>query len=74
MKTGKRTDFFHLWNQCISEKIRNEDAVSQKLEFYLNIYFAIYPLKYGAGVSVIPSIQYITKSFFLFLVVCLQAH
>ena len=47
---GQGEDFFKLWHSNLSETIRNEDPVAQKLEFYLNIYFAIYPLKYGKPV------------------------
>lgn len=35
----------------LPENIRNDDAVAQKLEFYLNVHFAIYPLKHGQNVS-----------------------
>ena len=48
---GKCSDFFKLWHANLSESIKNEDPVAQKLEFYLNIYFAIYPLKYGTEVG-----------------------
>ncbi len=50
---GKRQDFFRLWTQFIPESIRSEDSTAQKLEFYLNIYFAIYPLKYNIEVSLL---------------------
>ena len=48
--TGKRREMLDLWVQYVPEKIRNEDSVAQKLEFYLHIYFAIYPLKFGEQV------------------------
>ncbi|XP_078616903.1 lisH domain-containing protein ARMC9-like isoform X1 [Branchiostoma floridae x Branchiostoma japonicum] len=44
---GERCDFFVLWDQHIPSYVRKDDSVSQKLEFYLHIYFAIYPIKYG---------------------------
>lgn len=44
-KSGNAVDFFAIWEKYLPAKIRNDDAVAQKLEFYLNIYFAIYPLK-----------------------------
>ena len=43
---GLRDDFFSLWMEHLPEKIRNEDHVAQKIEFYVHIYFAIYPMKY----------------------------
>ena len=48
---GLRDDFFSQWVEKIPEKIRNEDSVAQKLEFYVHIYFAIYPLKYNTKVG-----------------------
>ncbi|GFO05722.1 lish domain-containing protein armc9, partial [Plakobranchus ocellatus] len=44
---GKGDLFFKLWNEYLPPNIKDEDSVSQKLEFYLNIYFAIYPIKYN---------------------------
>lgn len=44
---GKGDLFFKLWNEYLPPNIRDEDSVSQKLEFYLNIYFAIYPIRYN---------------------------
>ncbi|KAG7488189.1 hypothetical protein MATL_G00031550 [Megalops atlanticus] len=41
--------FFELWNGQIPPDIRDFDPVAQKLEFYLHIHFAIYPLKYTPG-------------------------
>ena len=49
---GLRDDFFSQWVENIPEKIRNEDSVAQKLEFYVHIYFAIYPMKYNTKVSI----------------------
>ena len=50
-QNGHADEFFAVWDQFLPSKIRNEDAVAQKLEFYLNIYFAIYPLKHNQKVS-----------------------
>ena len=47
---GLRDDFFSQWVERIPEKIRNDDSVAQKLEFYVHIYFAIYPMKYHTKV------------------------
>ncbi|KAI1891548.1 hypothetical protein AGOR_G00144930 [Albula goreensis] len=41
--------FLELWNRNIPPDIRDFDPVAQKLEFHLQIHFAIYPLKYTAG-------------------------
>ncbi|XP_071508991.1 lisH domain-containing protein ARMC9-like [Diadema antillarum] len=46
-KSGARHEFFLLWDENISESVRNNDAVCKKLEFYLSIYFAIFPIFYG---------------------------
>ena len=48
---GHAEEFFIVWEQLLPAKIRNEDAVAQKLEFYLYIYFAIYPLKHNRKVG-----------------------
>lgn len=42
---GRRKDFFVLWEKFLPETLRNTDPVAQKLEFYLQIYFAVYPLR-----------------------------
>ena len=53
-RTGNRRPFFTLWNEFLPANIRNDDSVAQKLEFYLHIYFAVYPIKHDhAQVSVI---------------------
>ena len=46
---GKRKKCFDLWQASLPKSLRDTDSVAQKLEFYLNIYFAIYPLKFGKG-------------------------
>ncbi|XP_038076585.1 lisH domain-containing protein ARMC9-like [Patiria miniata] len=45
-KVGSRKEFFHLWDENIPESVKSNDPVCKKLEFYLSIYFAIYPIKY----------------------------
>ena len=35
-------EFFQLWDEHLSDKIK-QDISSQKLEFKLNVYFAVYP-------------------------------
>jgi hypothetical protein len=44
---GERKEFFRRWLQNIPANIINDNADTQKLEFELNIYFAIYPLRKG---------------------------
>ncbi|XP_026053634.1 lisH domain-containing protein ARMC9 isoform X2 [Carassius auratus] len=41
--------FFELWAKTIPPEIRDFDPVAQKLEFYLQIHFTIYPLKSLVG-------------------------
>ncbi|XP_069473663.1 lisH domain-containing protein ARMC9 isoform X3 [Ambystoma mexicanum] len=48
---GDRKVFFELWKEHIPPEIRDSDPLAQKLEFYLHIHFAIYPLKHGVGKS-----------------------
>ncbi|XP_033107684.1 lisH domain-containing protein ARMC9-like isoform X2 [Anneissia japonica] len=43
---GARKEFFQLWNENIPEGVHKGDPTCKKLEFYLNIYFAIFPIKY----------------------------
>ena len=45
-KVGSRKEFFLLWDSNIPESVKSNDPVCKKLEFYLSIYFAIYPIKY----------------------------
>ncbi|XP_041378217.1 lisH domain-containing protein ARMC9-like isoform X2 [Gigantopelta aegis] len=46
-RTGNHQPFLKLWNEYLPASFRNDDSVAQKLEFYLHIYFAIYPIKHG---------------------------
>lgn len=41
---GKKNEFFKLWNRIIPSHLRVRDIVLEKLEFFLQIYFAVYPL------------------------------
>ncbi|XP_066136684.1 lisH domain-containing protein ARMC9 [Saccopteryx bilineata] len=47
--TGDQKAFFGLWGEHIPSSIRDGDSLAQKLEFYLHIHFAIYPLKHSVG-------------------------
>uniref|UniRef100_A0A8C5QGU0 LisH domain-containing protein ARMC9 n=1 Tax=Leptobrachium leishanense TaxID=445787 RepID=A0A8C5QGU0_9ANUR len=46
---GDRKTFFELWEEHIPAETRNNDPLSQKLTFYLQIHFAIFPLKHSIG-------------------------
>ncbi|XP_013396944.1 lisH domain-containing protein ARMC9 isoform X2 [Lingula anatina] len=46
---GKRVEFFKVWEENLGDSVKNEDSVAMKLEFYLYIYFAIYPMIRGMG-------------------------
>ncbi|XP_068137383.1 lisH domain-containing protein ARMC9 isoform X2 [Hyperolius riggenbachi] len=46
---GDRKTFFEKWEEHVPAEIRSGDPVAQKLEFYLNIHFAIFPLKSNTG-------------------------
>ncbi len=41
--TGKREAFFNLWQRSVPITVRQTDLIALKLEFYLHIYFAVYP-------------------------------
>ena len=40
---GSFMEFFQLWDEHLSEEVKRE-VNSQKLEFKLNVFFAVYPL------------------------------
>ncbi|XP_070206973.1 lisH domain-containing protein ARMC9-like isoform X2 [Littorina saxatilis] len=44
---GKGDMFFKLWQDYLPPAVQNSDQVAQKLEFYLKIYFTVYPIKYN---------------------------
>ncbi|XP_049979067.1 lisH domain-containing protein ARMC9 isoform X3 [Alexandromys fortis] len=46
---GDQKLFFDLWEGHVPSSIRDTDSLARKLEFYLHIHFAIYPLKYSGG-------------------------
>ena len=41
---GERDEVLRLWENFVPPLVRRTDRNSQKLEFYLNIFFAIYPV------------------------------
>uniref|UniRef100_A0A7N4P327 LisH domain-containing protein ARMC9 n=2 Tax=Sarcophilus harrisii TaxID=9305 RepID=A0A7N4P327_SARHA len=46
---GDQKVFFGLWEEHIPSSVREGDTLAQKLEFYLHIHFAIFPLKCTSG-------------------------
>ena len=46
---GRKNEFFKSWKRIIPNHIRLREPPLQKLEFYLQVYFAIYPLLYRDG-------------------------
>ena len=48
---GGRKTFFDLWTENIHRKGINDDMDVHKLEFHLNVYFAIFARKHGIDVS-----------------------
>jgi len=46
---GKREHFFISWNRFVPIQLRASDLKCQKLEFYVHIYFAIYPALPDSG-------------------------
>ncbi|XP_074045770.1 lisH domain-containing protein ARMC9 [Macrotis lagotis] len=46
---GDQKLFFDLWEEHLLASIREGDTLAQKLEFYLHIHFAIFPLKCPSG-------------------------
>ena len=43
---GRKNEFFKSWRRIIPNHIRLREPPLQKLEFYIQVYFAIYPLLY----------------------------
>ncbi|XP_077343803.1 lisH domain-containing protein ARMC9 [Lithobates pipiens] len=46
---GDRKTFFEKWEEHVPTETRSNDPLAQKLEFYLHIHFAIFPLKHNIG-------------------------
>ena len=46
---GKRENFFQLWNRLVPVASRQYDLICQKLEFYIHIFFAMFPAYLGAN-------------------------
>jgi hypothetical protein len=41
---GKKAEFFLIWNRMIPSHIKLRESNIEKVEFFLQIYFAIYPI------------------------------
>jgi hypothetical protein len=41
---GKKAEFFQIWNRMIPSHIKLRESNVEKVEFFLQIYFAIYPI------------------------------
>ncbi|GIL56324.1 hypothetical protein Vafri_11698 [Volvox africanus] len=50
---GRRDDFFTLWQQYVPASMLGLDFATQKMEFYLQVYFAIYPVLPSSSVLVV---------------------
>jgi len=48
---GRRKHFFDLWSDNFQHAIRGDNLTFDQLEFYLNVYFAIYARKHRTDVS-----------------------
>ena len=44
LEAGERDEVMRLWDNFVPPLLRRSDKNAQKLEFYINIFFAIYPL------------------------------
>lgn len=42
LESGQHKAFFDLWNEVIPQHVRQSEG--QKIEFYINIFFAIFPI------------------------------
>jgi len=42
--SGKKLEFFTIWNRMIPSHVKLKESSIEKVEFFIQIYFAIYPL------------------------------
>ena len=42
--SGKKSEFFKLWNRKIPSHLKSKEISLEKLEFFLQIYFAVFPI------------------------------
>ena len=65
---GRKADFLKSWKRLIPNHIRLREPPLQKLEFYIQVYFAIYPLLYRDGeINCKKTIQETMDEFKIFL-------
>ena len=65
---GRKIEFFKSWKRIIPNHIRLREPPLQKLEFYIQVYFAIYPLLYrDSEINCNKSIQETMEEFKEFL-------
>ncbi|GFR46142.1 hypothetical protein Agub_g7668, partial [Astrephomene gubernaculifera] len=50
---GRRDEFFALWHQYVPAHLLGEDLDTLKLEFHLQVYFAVYPVLPSSAVLVV---------------------
>ena len=56
--SGNQAGFWSLWEEHIPEEIRHKDQTCRRLEFYIQIHFAVFPIRVGRAllVSVLSSL------------------
>ena len=65
---GRKIDFFKIWNRIIPNHIRLREPPIQKIEFYIQVYFAIYPSLYrDSKINCNKTIQESMNEFKIFL-------
>jgi len=42
--SGKKSEFFKLWNRIIPSHLKSKEILLEKLEFFLQIYFGVFPI------------------------------
>ena len=65
---GRKNEFFKSWKRIIPNHIRLREPSLQKLEFYIQVYFALYPLLYrDSEINCNKTIQETMEEFKIFL-------
>uniref|UniRef100_H2YYH6 LisH domain-containing protein ARMC9 n=1 Tax=Ciona savignyi TaxID=51511 RepID=H2YYH6_CIOSA len=47
--SGVSEEFWRLWEENVPYEIRSKDQTCQRLEFYIHIHFAVFPIRIGAA-------------------------
>uniref|UniRef100_F7B890 LisH domain-containing protein ARMC9 n=1 Tax=Ciona intestinalis TaxID=7719 RepID=F7B890_CIOIN len=47
--SGESLNFWRLWEENVPFEIRSKDQTCQRLEFYIQIHFAVYPIRTGSA-------------------------